>query len=97
MAIIDLGWEDNKSNRSVIQVRCSRAIDALKNMLDRKTSCRDDCVIRLENKDTHIIRLEPSHECSVTPREVPVSQKKHIVNCIDYIRLSEILLNGMPE
>lgn len=97
MAILELGWEDNKSNRSVIQVRCSRAIDTMKNMLEREASFRDDCVILLENKDTQIIKLESFHKCSVTPREVPVSQKKHIISCIDYIHLSEILLEGMPE
>ena len=99
MAIEELGWDNNKRNRNVVNVRCNRAITMLGKMMEG---------IRSDYRDIYISGVQKKLEPTSEPKESSSvdynfirrrqrAAKNAIASKIDYVGLAKTLTSSIPD
>ena len=112
MALEQLGWEDSPRRRNVIQVKCNRAIAALRKKMDRALDISLD-IQSLGNEITifgNNIEMPEFHTEDTFKQYKRISQKLHsthtrhqreaiknITRKINYTELEKMLASVMPD
>ena len=99
-AIEQLGWEDTKKTRNVVQVRCNRAIEMLQKMMSGvRADYRDIYVSPIgEKKSEQTSELKVHSDVDQNyMRRYQRAAKKSISAKVDFIRLSQVLTSSLPD
>lgn len=99
-AIEQLGWEDTKKTRNVVQVRCNRAIEMLQKMMSGVRSDYRDIYISPVAQKASEPTSEPKVHSDVDKnymRRYQRAARKAISGKIDYTRLSQVLTSTLPD
>ena len=95
-AINQLGWEDTKKTRNVVQVRCNRAIEMLQRMMSgARADYRDIAVSSIAEKAPEQTYKPKVH--SDVDQNYMRRYQRAISGKIDYTRLSQVLTSTLPD
>ena len=99
MAIEELGWDNNKRTRNVVNVRCNRAIAMLgKMMVGARSDYRDVYISDAQKKPepTSGPKVSSSVDYNFIRRRQRAA-KKAIASRIDYVGLAKTLTSSIPD
>lgn len=100
LAIKQLGWEDTKKTRNVVQVRCNRAIEMLQKMMSGVRADYRDIYVSPVGEKKSEQTSEPKIRSDVDQnymRRYQRAAKKSISGKVDFIRLSQVLTSSLPD
>lgn len=100
LAIKQLGWEDTKKTRNVVQVRCNRAIEMLQKMMSGVRADYRDIYVSPVGEKKSEQTSEPKVRSDVDQnymRRYQRAAKKSISGKVDFIRLSQVLTSSLPD
>ena len=99
MAIEELGWDDNKRTRNVVNVRCNRAMAMLgKIMGGARSDYRDIYVpsIRQTSEQPSVQKVQSDNDYNFVRRRQRAARKS-ITSGIDYRDLAKSLSSRLPD
>ena len=98
MAIEELGWDDNKRTRNVVNVRCNRAIAMLGKMMGGARSDYRDVYLPSVQKapDQPSEPVRPINDYNFIRRRQPAARKS-FTSGIDFRGLDKSLSSRLPD